>query len=93
MPTPRATKDEAHAPYLKVVRKMNTFVCEGCYGEELCEHPKLGQEWTPEWYLAMAKLAKEQGWEIVSPPAERTTWFFKEFQLLGPKCAAKRHAA
>ena len=71
---------------------MNTFVCEGCYGEELCVHPTLGQHWTPEWYVAMAMLAKEQGWEIVPPPAERKTWFFKEFQLLGPKCAAKRHA-
>jgi hypothetical protein len=74
--------------YLKVVRHMNTFVCEGCFAEELREHPVLGDTWTPEWYPAMAQLAKEQGWRMVPVKEERETYFFSDFQVLGPKCAA-----
>lgn len=68
------------------VREMNTLVCEVCFSEELRKHPVLGEEWRFEWYLEMAKLAKKQGWITRDPPANRTNWFFKEFQVVGPEC-------
>lgn len=77
---------EMHQLY-RAVRQMNTFVCEQCYSEELCTHPTLGDAWSPEWYLAMTELAHAEGWVANPPPTERATWFFKEFQLVGPNCA------
>jgi hypothetical protein len=68
---------------------MNTFVCEGCYEEELRRHPDLGDDWTPEWYPAMAQLAKDQGWLMMPVNGERKSWFFREFQVIGPKRAAR----
>ena len=76
--------------YLRVIRKMNTFVCELCYVEELRTHPTLGDVWTTEWYAELAQLAREQGWLMVSVETERPSWFFPDFQVIGPRCAAHR---
>lgn len=74
--------------YEIVVRRMNTFVCENCFAEELMKHPVLGDNWSEEWYLAMAKLAKEVGWRMVPTPEPRESYFFPNFKVVGPKCAA-----
>jgi len=87
---PNVPTELAEDMYYRVIRKMNTFVCERCYNEELREHPELVYNFTPAWYLAMAKLAKEQGWVMLPVQSKRESWFFEEFQVLGPKCAAKQ---
>lgn len=81
------TSDDDRYEY--VIRKMNTFVCEDCFTEELMEHPLLGDTWTEEWYPAMAKLAKESGWRMAPTPEPRESHFFRDFKVVGPKCAAK----
>src|SRR5262249_18008982 len=86
----KAPSQLADDPYYRVIRKMNTFVCEGCYNEELRVHPELGDDWTADGYPAMAQLEKEKGWLMLPVEGERESWFFREFQVLGPKCAAKR---
>ncbi len=82
---------ELHELY-RAVRKMNTFVCEVCHDEELNTHPLLGDEWTTEWYLAMAVLAREQGWVATIPHADRESWFFQDFQIVGPHCQTSNGA-
>lgn len=77
--------DELHELFT-AVRQMDTLVCEVCYAEELREHPVLGTEWNFDWYLAMAKLGKERDWITRSPPADRESWFFREFQVVRPDC-------
>lgn len=62
----------------KVARRMNTFVCEVCFEEELM--------------VANGQTAKRQGWQVIPPIEPRTTWFFEEFQVVGPKCAAAARA-
>jgi hypothetical protein len=59
---------------------MRTFVCEKCFKEELMENG--------ESYRELAQLAKDQGWLLVPPDEKRDSWFFEEFQVVGPKCAA-----
>lgn len=65
--------------YLKVAKRMSTFVCERCFQEELMglhvSHPEL------------ARMAKDQGWLLVPPEGKRESGFFEEFQVVGPKCA------
>ncbi len=73
--------------YELVVRRMNTFVCENCFAEELMRHPTLGDTWTEEWYVAMAHLAKVLGWQMVPTPEVRESYFFEEFKVVGPKCS------
>ncbi|HEX5103949.1 MAG TPA: hypothetical protein VFV87_09080 [Pirellulaceae bacterium] len=81
----RTTEDR----YRKVVRQMKTFICERCMEEELREHPQLGSgDWTEEWFTAMAALAQEQGWVMADPTKQRESWFYEEFEVVGPKCAA-----
>jgi hypothetical protein len=69
---------------------MNTFVCEDCFAEELLDHPVLGSVWNEEWYVAMSALAKELGWQMVPTPHPRESYFFKDFKVVGPKCAGKK---
>ena len=71
------------------VRTMNTFVCELCHDEELNSHPQLGSAWNLDWYLAMAALARKTGWSTVPPPDRRADWFFREFQVVGPRCGRR----
>jgi len=71
--------------YEKVARRMRTFVCEKCFNEELMENG--------ETYQELARLAKDQGWLLVPPEGKRDSWFFEEFQVVGPQCAAKRGKA
>jgi hypothetical protein len=68
--------------YEKVARRMRTFVCEQCFQEELMENGETPQE--------LAQLAKDQGWLLAVPEKNRKSWFFEEFQVVGPKCAVKR---
>ena len=85
-----SASDSNNDRFEMVVRRMNTFVCEDCFAEELMEHPGLGDTWTEEWYIAMAQLAKELGWRMVPTPQERESYFFKDFKVVGPKCAANK---
>ena len=68
---------------------MTTFVCELCHDEELNSHPQLGSAWNLDWYLAMAALARKTGWSTVPPPDRRADWFFREFQVVGPRCGRR----
>jgi len=88
-----AERRQADDRYLQVVRAMKTFVCEGCFDEELREHPTLGDDWTAAWFAAMAHLAKELGWLLIEPAEGRAAGFFKGFMILGPACAAARRAS
>jgi hypothetical protein len=84
--TSKLTKDRPPEDlYQKVARRMNTFVCEQCFEEEL-----MGNE---ETYQELAQLAKAQGWLLIPPEGKRDSWFFEAFQVVGPKCAAKRGKA
>lgn len=79
---PKSTKDRPNQDlYEKVARRMRTFVCEKCFNEELMENG--------ETYQELAQLAKDQGWVLVPPEGKRDSWFFEEFQVVGPKCAAE----
>jgi hypothetical protein len=71
--------------YEKVARRMKTFVCEQCFEEEL-----MGDE---ETYQQLTQRARDQGWLLIRPERKRDNWFFEEFQVVGPKCAAKRGKA
>ena len=70
----------------QAVREMNTFVCECCHSEELNNHPTLGNVWNFEWFVAMAKLANENGWKTIESKEEG---FFDHFKLIGPNCTNK----
>jgi hypothetical protein len=76
-----STRVERADLYEKVARRMRTFVCEKCFNEELMENG--------ESYQGLARLAKEQGWLLVPAEGKRDSWFFEEFQVVGPNCAAK----
>jgi hypothetical protein len=87
------SREESVDRYLRVIREMNTFVCESCYKEELCTHPQLGRSRSTEWYKAMAELAKAQGWSMLSTDHQRKTWFFVDFMVMGPECAMRLNGA
>jgi hypothetical protein len=83
---PKSTEDRRKEDlYEKVARRMRTFVCEKCFKEELMENGETSKE--------LAQLAKDQGWVLVPPEGKRESWFFEEFQVVGPKCAAERDKA
>jgi hypothetical protein len=46
-----------------------------------------------ESYQELARRAKDQGWLLVPAEGKRDSWFFEEFQVVGPKCAAQRGKA
>ncbi len=72
-PLPRSVSPD---PYLRVARRMHTFVCVACFREELmCED-------TP---AKCADAAKRAGWLVTSEPSE-----FGSFSVYGPLCAAAR---
>lgn len=80
---PKAAKvPKADDPYLKVARRMRTFVCEVCFAEELMQPDDADAK-------ELARLARAAGWLLVPPPAGRGSWFFEAFQVVGPGCGAK----
>jgi hypothetical protein len=68
--------------YLKVAKRMRTFICEPCFEEELMADKETDEQ--------LAQLAKEQGWLLVPCDEGQTGEFFEGFRVIGPKCAAKR---
>jgi hypothetical protein len=76
-----ARKKAADDPYLKVARRMRTFVCEVCFKEELMQPDDADAK-------ELARLARAAGWLLAPPPAGRSSWFFEAFQVVGPRCGA-----
>ncbi len=78
----KAKARKADDPYLKVARRMRTFVCEVCYAEELMQPDDADAK-------ELARLARAAGWLLAPPPPGRDSWFFEAFQVVGPGCGAK----